>query len=107
MSETKWTPGPWARGKVGGLKSPRTERRIPHSSAWVTNAWCDRDATAESMANDHLIAAAPQLYEALDRMLKVFVEDLAECGYDEDDIADHDNVKAALSALAAARGEKP
>jgi hypothetical protein len=47
-----------------------------------------------------------EMVEALDGLLKVFVEDLAECGYDEDDIADHDRVKAARTALSRARGEK-
>jgi len=47
-----------------------------------------------------------EMVKALDGLLKVFVEDLAECGYDEDDIADHDRVKAARTALSRARGEK-
>ena len=47
------------------------------------------------------------LVEALDGMLKVFIEDLGECGYDEDDIADHDQVKRAVAALAQAKAGEP
>jgi len=58
-------------------------------------------------ANARLIAAAPDLYAALNSLLKTVVDDLGECGYDEGDIADHDGVKRATAALAKARGETP
>ena len=59
MSDTKWTPGPWEveRGNVGAA----------HPLFVVTacknlRPWCDADA--------HLIAAAPELYEALENLLQ-------------------------------------
>ena len=107
----KWEPGPWEVFKNDSLThvvGPRLCRKgnssgdIKLCHRWVLGAW---KYDKQAHANMHLIAAAPELYEALNGLLKVFVEDLAECGYDEDDIADHDLVKAARAALAKARGE--
>ena len=70
MSEqTKWTPGPWSaeidrdevpvvKSQEGGIAdiwtAPLPRREYTADSRW-----------AEAAANAHLIAAAPELYEAL------------------------------------------
>lgn len=74
MSDTKWTPGPW--------EVRRKERFNDHVyhvfgdgmhvNACIANTayWLDSDSFSESRANAHLIAAAPELYEALDDCVK-------------------------------------
>lgn len=64
MSERKWTPGPWVIGKdaEGG-----------EGFGWFVGAggYCRADIvgpTCDTKANAHLIAAAPELYEALDHL---------------------------------------
>lgn len=114
MSETKWTPEPWRAG-LGDAYLPKTLigessveiACIPHETYDAIDVFGKRRGGTEEehLANAHLIAAAPDLYAALDSLLKTFVDDLGECGYDEDDIADHDGVKRATAALRKARGE--
>ena len=103
MSEAKFTPGPWRRLKWGGIatgaESDLTAKRVRHSSCWVTNAWCESDSTSETIANDHLIAAAPELYEALDQILDDMGNDGLSCCQAAKD--------QARAALAKARGETP
>lgn len=55
MTETKWTPGPWSIDKGYIVSEDLIIATIfPHFSE-------------ADKANAHLIAAAPDLYEALDR----------------------------------------
>jgi hypothetical protein len=56
MSERKWTPGPWFVGKDLSI-GPNGQ------GVSVIVAACDYD---HADANAHLIAAAPDLYEALE-----------------------------------------
>jgi hypothetical protein len=101
MSETKFTPGPWALDQCGRIYVIRA------TDCSVGEAYrSDFDPPSlPTKANAALIAAAPDLYAALNSLLKTVVDDLGECGYDEEDIADHEGVKRATSALAKARGE--
>ena len=90
----RWTPGPWKaeRANVGDrhplfVVSP--ERSMP--------VWCDADA--------HLIAAAPDLYTALEWALAQIMGnqagELRRYGIKAVDL------RKAYDALAKARGEKP
>lgn len=87
MSETKWTPGPWAISGLsmndGSISIGQAELRIV--IAYATNAasfgdfvsaairgrrdFGAPDTAATQWANAHLITAAPDLYEALEEML--------------------------------------
>ena len=104
----KWTPGPWrvARNKHNravapwtgaiGIEAPEDEGgmlAIPSIVAWTTRG-CPS-------ANARLISAAPELYEALDRLLIV--------AYSEAYKSDDDRIAEAMAAaaLAKARGEVP
>ncbi len=84
MSEAKWTPGPWFSEVE---KGPRTSWELranlgvwakakydtateindpdvePANEAWVCGLW--GQISDEDRANSRLIAAAPELYEAL------------------------------------------
>lgn len=111
----KWTPGPWSYSFVlpkDDWGEVRNKDRQLVAKCWLSR-WSPDELnehraakTDPASANAHLIAAAPCLYKALNGLLKDFVEDLAECGYDEDDIAGHSKVKAARAALAKARGDQ-
>lgn len=61
MSEPKWTPGPWRVEKAAGGWSIVCDE-FPNSESPLTKLM-DFDDSAEHDA--HLIAAAPELYEAL------------------------------------------
>ena len=77
-SQRKWTPGPW-RWENGQLFGPESHVVLGE-------------------ANDALIAAAPELYEALQRMASYFyARPLGDFPVDRFD--------AAEAALAKARGE--
>ena len=87
MSETKWTPGPWTlhRGfSDWGLPCQHdvtvgegvTERDqiagIPSITPYCLGAkQSDRDYAARQYANACLIAAAPDLYAALENLLTI------------------------------------
>lgn len=88
--ETKWTPGPWhVEGNASSTIAARHDGRAEISEACATG-----DMTYEEMrANAALIAAAPELYEALDTFMRLGTMD------------DQSAIDAARSALAHARGE--
>lgn len=91
MSNLKHTPGPW---KVninkkfdlnlyeGGIVNKDGE--VPYSSSFKEDSFSNGDETEESMANDRLIAAAPEMFETLIYALKnkcklCFFADINEC----------------------------
>lgn len=114
----KHTPGPWSVSNKYGSKGavahasgfiafptmPReaSEDRIDGES-WLdmrTRTQPDRDAIdSEKEANARLIAAAPDMLQALKQMLDAFHHDPLGCGQDA-------AVEAALDAVAKAQGEK-
>ena len=115
MSDTKFTPGPWRisphydeKGKMHpsrwrGIYEPVPGQELGSLSCVlsigiegnVEDAWLQT-----SQANADLIAAAPELYEALDRWFP-FIE--TEEGY----APSKPWVEKARAALAKARGETP
>ena len=114
MTEAKFTPGPWDISKVGyihknGVMHPLSvdESRLEGES-WIAMRkrlapeFGEREAEAE--ANAHLIAAAPELYEALENLSGLFGTLIT---YDSDKHkAIADDVQAARAALAKARGDR-
>ena len=104
MAETKWTPGPWevkpVELGVPYLRVRGTRLGMRHKVANVL-ATHDHPAIrereiAETEANAHLIAAAPDLYEALETTVAA----LASSGSMHQKALD-----AAEAALSKARGE--
>ncbi|MCM3565942.1 hypothetical protein [Hydrogenophaga intermedia] len=68
--KSKHTPGPWAVDIDGIVVGPPVLPAvfgdpIPIGSAWVTGAYYAEDQTEESRANARLMAAAPELLDAL------------------------------------------
>lgn len=94
MSERreKFTPGPWvADGTTVYADAFKSGRNVYGAVACL--AIGEDDTAFQEIANAHLIAAAPDLYEALEGVLRV---------------ADRQTVEfdAARAALAKARGEQ-
>lgn len=105
MSETKWTPGPWNQSyrldqdgmyntevydALGKTIATLAWHPVPIKGGWAT----DRDANAR------LIAASPDLYEALTVLL-------SNVGDYELGSSRHQAINIAETALTRARGEQP
>lgn len=66
MNEFKGTPGPWeTNGEIVRAKGSKTVADILEQDLY--------NKDIEAMANAHLIAAAPELLEALEKMI-VFIQ---------------------------------
>jgi hypothetical protein len=105
----QFTPGPWARGKDPYDLVIQSEHWNIATVDGMGNPWRGSERWNEREANAHLIAAAPELYEAL-RQCRT------ELDYCQQQLAAHgqtghpeDSVSRALregkAALAKARGE--
>lgn len=104
--EPKWTPGPWAvREDAFGVQVYPTRDGPPDFGEWASLATiedCYDEEEQETAANAHLIAAAPDMYEALYRL----VTDCKIAGLEAQ--AGFDCwISMADEALAKARGETP
>lgn len=109
MSETKWTLGPWTQR--GLSDHVRIERR--NAVGYLNIARCGsckpgrhEPEMAEVFANAHLIAAAPELYAALESALALLevVEGAGVAEFAGSLASVPSNCRA---ALAKARGEEP
>ena len=113
---TKFTPGPWrlkTDGNMGNTIEAQTNRRSHEfDKGWRSVATfqsaCESDFYADQeengRANGELIAAAPELYEALDKLL----HEILEAGFaSASDYGWPKVIPAARAALAKARGEEP
>lgn len=100
MGDLKATPGPWEPHPVMRWVSPASDMETPVCALrWETEGVaCDE---TEVRANAFLIAAAPELYEAL----AWFINDID--GTHTKMVEFDANVERARVALAKARGEQP
>lgn len=99
-NETKHTPGPWyahwghpTTSRVASIKSPSRYVGLEVADVYGTD---ERDLDNENTANAHLIAAAPELLEAL--------EALEDAGYLNDIYAP--TAEKVRAAITKARGVK-
>ena len=98
MSDTKFTPGPWVTVKVGHDKTLIRQARDCSGieAGYIGEVYCSRPGRYKP--NTALIASAPELYEALKRL--VIVAGSVEWEVIEPRVLD------AQKALAKAIGEK-
>lgn len=96
MSDTKFTPGPWFVSSAN-----KEDYEIGIQSAigyqWHVCDVCD-DMPDDHVANAHLIAAAPELYDALEGLLQNYK-------YNKRKGLGISPIMKAQKALAKARGE--
>lgn len=103
MAETKFTPGPWQMSGVRSKRNVYGHTVGPDSDPIITVDYSDRtpDLHSETLGNAHLIAAAPELYAALEDMIALYINTAGN-------YFEPGKVKqmiASLAALAKARGE--
>lgn len=118
MNERKWTKGPWWLFRGGIHRYPGIEAKRSHTTncSIVVFGVDDKyegvrgSTHEESLANAHLISAAPDLYEVLEEM----VESCPDCGgvgfdymqgCDGEMKVGCETCSKARAALAKARGE--
>lgn len=99
-SERKWTPGPWTISTENDVCT----QIDGEYHAVCTDQFCYAPEV-EREANAHLIAAAPDLYEALEQARDTILE-LINARNSEAEGSDEDWVGGINAALAKARGEK-
>lgn len=103
MTERKWTPGPWWCEDEFGVTSNAHHGYVANTGFGPDTSQGDMEAKA----NAHLIAAAPDLYEALYMCLGNLMNHIHneyDGVYSDDDFAE---IEAPyLAALAKARGEQ-
>ena len=113
MSEEMFTPGPWDQEPTGDGKRICIGLGLfdgpnGYDVAEVYSDDVTEETYKEAKANAHLIAAAPDLYEALE----VALEQAIGCfqnhyGEDPIGIPEPEYIQKARAALAKARGETP
>ena len=119
MSEQRerWTPGPWRRDRrcnthvVAGA-----DRGICSTAGYMSNEIEADKLQQESEANAHLVAAAPELYEALDEALHIISTATPDAFHngvtdptgslDEGDVRTGQFIEQSHALLARARGEE-
>lgn len=98
-TQTKHTAGPWAVSMPGG-QTTFNGRRVTVTARGSMVADLDWNTPLENMANARLIAAAPELLEAVNNLLDyVVIPEQRDSGYQA-------AVEQAEAALAKARGEQ-
>ena len=97
MSERKWTKGPWHASEVASIWNS-------DESDEIADVWDHGRGMEETQANAQLIAAAPDLYEALEQARDTILE-LINARNSEAEGSDEDWVGGINAALSKARGE--
>ena len=93
----RWTPAPWRLfNKNGTVAVIADAKPAPHNEVISWTGFDASDFQKQNVANARLIAAAPELYEALEAVAPYFA---GEHAYD------HPHCAQLRAALAKARGE--
>ncbi len=106
MSKPPFTPGPWHAGDNHGCRQIKAKKSGEHKQGqWYYEVACTPGLSDddEDKANARLIAAAPDLYEALREAHGVLRYYITEAGSIDD--ADSQLLARMVSALARARGQ--
>lgn len=119
MTAAKWLPGPWFVHDYSALYPGQiTVSCDDPAEITVANVRSGASGTpAEALANAHLIAAAPELYDGLGELLDDIETGLiasasSHSGRDDEDFLsefpeDYERCKRLRGLLAKARGETP
>lgn len=80
MTEPNWTPGPWAVDDMGAAQQPVIRSDDGLCVASVGNAEPWSKAKHRWLADAHLIASAPTLFEALEAFVEFAGSEIIEEG---------------------------
>ncbi len=104
MSETKWTPGPWRKRSMAGMRSfveaPKAND-MPYALEVLGDDYTGYGDDEQRERDVAFVAAAPDMYEALKGLLSAW-KDMPQTGGNPVAIAAG---LAAEAALAKAKGE--
>lgn len=104
MEVFKGTPGPWSADKTSRAVGPISHDDDQSYGMLIPVAWVEFDTEVEIQAsNQNLIAAAPELLEALQNLISGY-EDMSEVGM-FDMLCHGDEIQAANAAIKKALGE--
>lgn len=104
MGNFKGTPGPWVACKTSRAVGPISRDDDQSYGMVIPVAWIEFDQEVEiHESNQNLIAAAPELLEAL-RQLRDYVEDV--CAVSSSDCDKEHPLMLATAAINKALGEK-
>ena len=104
MKEFKGTPGPWVADKTSRAVGPISRDDDQSYGILIPVAWVEFDTEVEIQAsNQNLIAAAPEMLEAL-RQLRDYVEDV--CAVSSSDCDKEHPLMLATAAINKTLGEK-
>lgn len=112
MTEPKWTPGIWRITNMGADKHGFYRHQIGTHEQTVAYTFEPGLQRTEQHANAHLLAAAPDMAEALEQAIRIF-DDMIKVGVigpKEDYMSyfvgeDMEALQPIRAALAKARGE--
>lgn len=103
MKKFKGTPGPWVADKTSRAVGPISLDDDQSYGILIPVAWVEFDTEVEIQAsNQNLIAAAPEMLEAL-RQLRDYVEDV--CAVSSSDCDKEHPLMLATAAINKALGE--
>lgn len=102
MAELKFTPGPWLVREPNPYTATIVKELSPAHVRIIASLI---ETSEQCVADAHLIAASPTLYTALENLLDRYRDLVSsgDCGFW--DAEEETQVKAAVAALASARGE--
>jgi hypothetical protein len=113
-TKTTHTPGPWQFGGFGAIYGPGTTPNVlPNSLPTATHIATAEQGTGltqvhskeERRANCLLIAAAPDMYDALRWAHDGFIRALGDCGLTGKEIDGHATIVAMRAAISKADGK--
>ena len=104
MSEEKFTKGPW-EARLAMSHSHQVRGDNGYASICTMSAWLWSDPREESIANAHLIAAAPELYDACTPLAQILERAVEEGAANLTLIITREMAERILLALSKARGE--
>ena len=101
MEGFKGTPGPWTADKTSRAVGPISRDDDQSYGILIPVAWVEFDTEVEVQeSNQNLIAAAPELLEALQRITPMYEALLRDCGLEHKEM-----IATAHAAINKALGE--
>jgi len=105
MSEEKFTKGPWMKSGVRSTSPTYKGHGVGPDSDWIVIVPYNDKDHSECLANAHLIAAAPELYEACTPLAQILERAVEEGADNLTLMITREMAERILLARSKARGE--